>query len=83
MIFLIEYDRSNSRLVSKTVFETERRTEAQRARLELELQLHRAGIEREVVLLEAEDESRLLQTHERYFKTLEELVAETQGAVER
>lgn len=73
MIFLIEYDRSASRLVSKTIFEPQQRAEAQRARLELELTLQRAGIEREVVLLEAEDESRLMQTHERYFKTIEEL----------
>lgn len=83
MIVLIEYDRSHSQLVSKTVFGSDQRPEAQRARLELELRLHRAGIEREVVLLEAEDEASLLQTHERYFKTLEELVAESQAATSR
>jgi hypothetical protein len=83
MIVLIEYDRSRGQLVSKTVFDSDQRPAAQRARLELELRLHRAGIEREVVLLEAEDEASLLQTHERYFKTLEELVAESRAAVER
>lgn len=36
-------------------------------RLDRELQLHGAGIEREIVLLQAETEDALKETHRRYF----------------
>jgi len=39
----------------------------------LELELHRQGVEREIVLLEAQSEDALRRTHRRYFESLEDL----------
>ena len=73
MIFLIEYDRASGELVSKTLYAAEHRRSAEQARIELEVRLNAAGVDREVVLLEAEDEASLRTTHERYFKPVAEL----------
>jgi hypothetical protein len=73
MIFLIEYDRRQGRLVSLRPFDDSNRQRAEHARLELELQLNNLGIRHEVVLLEAATEDALRQTHRRYFETLSEL----------
>ena len=73
MIFLIEYDRVRGALVSKSLFLAERRHDAQKARIELEVSLNAAGVDHEVVLLEADDEASLRKTHERYFKSAGEL----------
>lgn len=73
MISLIEYDRANGVLVSKTLFPSEQRPEAQKARLELEVRLNASGVDHEVVLLEAADEDSLRRTHERYFTAADEL----------
>lgn len=70
MIFLIDYDRQGGRIVSFTTFEDDRRPDAEKARLDLELRLNRDGIEREVVLLEAGSEEALRRTHRRYFEDL-------------
>jgi len=79
MIFLIDYDRSRGELVSIRPFEDVDRSVAQNERLARELDLHRKGIEREVVLLEANSEAALRRTHGRYFSDLatlaEELIA--------
>jgi hypothetical protein len=40
----------------------------------MELDLNSQGVEREVVLLEAETEEALRRTHRRYFENLAELV---------
>jgi hypothetical protein len=40
----------------------------------MELELNRLGIEREVVLLEADTEEALRRTHRRYFEGLAELL---------
>lgn len=72
MLFLMEYDRRQGKLVSFTTFSEESRQQANDARLELELSLYRKGIEREVVLLEAASEEALLRTHGRYFESLDE-----------
>lgn len=74
MLFLIEYARDEGRIVSFEIFEDERSTLANSARLELELDLNRRGVEHEVVLLEAESEQALHRTHRRYFEDLSELV---------
>lgn len=74
MIFLIEYDRSQGRVVTFKAFEDLERSEAEDSRLELELNLNRLRIEREVVLLEAASEEALRRTHRRYFENLAELV---------
>jgi hypothetical protein len=41
----------------------------------MELDLNRRGVEREVVLLEAENEEALRRTHRRYFEDLAQLVS--------
>jgi hypothetical protein len=73
MIFLLEYDRPEGRLVKFETFDERLRGEAERTRLETELELNRRGIEHEVVLLEAENEQALRRTHRRYFESLSQL----------
>ena len=73
MIFLIEYDRARGSLVTLKRFDDSRREEAWKERLEMELSLNRQGVDREVVLLEAETEEALRRTHRRYFEDLTEL----------
>jgi len=74
MVFLIEYDRSQGRIVTFRTFDDSARREAEDSRLQLELELNRRGTEREVVLLEAASEEALRRTHRRYFEDLSELV---------
>jgi hypothetical protein len=75
MIFLLEYDRPRGELLSIRGYSDGDRLLAQNARLERELQLHRDGLQREVVLLEAESEDALRETHRRYFEDITELAA--------
>ncbi|MDT5157339.1 MAG: hypothetical protein QOH51_1696 [Acidobacteriota bacterium] len=75
MIFLIEYDRSQGKIVTFRAFDDSERQEAEDSRLQLELELNRRGTEREVVLLEATTEEALRGTHRRYFEDLAELVS--------
>jgi hypothetical protein len=70
MIFLIEYDRNSGSLVTFKNFPDSQQREANESRLQLELELNRHGIEREIVLLEAKDEAALRRTHRRYFEDL-------------
>ncbi|MDI4635298.1 hypothetical protein J7U46_19705 [Pelomonas sp. V22] len=70
MIFLVEYDRSSSSLIRCEPFADLHRAQAEKARLDLELQLLSQGILREVVILEAADEQGLRRTHGRYFESL-------------
>ena len=74
MIFLIEYDRNRGAIVTFKRFDDSERRNAQDARLEMELELNRQGIEHEVVILEAETEEALRRTHRRYFEDLAELL---------
>jgi hypothetical protein len=74
MIFLIEYDRRQGRIVTFRAFDEAARHEAEDSRLQLELELNRRGMEREVVLLKADTEEALRRTHRRYFESLSELV---------
>ena len=74
MLFLIEYDRSQGKLISFQSFADLDRELAENLRLQLELELNREGLEREVVLLQAGTESELRRTHRRYFEDLSELV---------
>ena len=73
MLFLIEYDRKRGKIVTLQTFSDAEEASAQFARLEKELDLNRAAIEHEVVILEANDEKALRRTHRRYFESLEEL----------
>jgi hypothetical protein len=73
MLFLIEYDRSRGSLDRITAYDDSEKQLAEDDRLALELKLHRQGIQKEVVLLEAASEEALRVTHRRYFETLAEL----------
>jgi hypothetical protein len=73
MIFLIEYDRSKGTIKEMRKFDDSSRKLAEDTRLELELKLNRAGVQREVVLLEAPSEEALRRTHSRYFEGVAEL----------
>jgi hypothetical protein len=81
MIFLIEYKRDEGRIVTFKSFEDSERGEAQESRLELELDLNKRGVDREVVLLGAASEAAIRLTHARYFKSLEELVSKIRTCV--
>jgi len=74
VLFLIEYARSHGEIVTFETFEDDLANLAESARLDLELDLNRRGIEHEVVLLEAENAEALRRTHRRYFENLTELV---------
>ena len=74
MIFLIQYDRHQGRLVSMESFRDSERKQAQDLLLTLELELNNNGNENEVVLLEAESEEAVRRTHRRYFEDLSELL---------
>lgn len=75
MMFLIEYDRSQGRIVTSHNFQDKQRGEAVAMRLELELDNNRKKIDHEVVLLEAASQEALERTHRRYFASLDELRA--------
>ena len=81
MIFLMEYDRRKSRIVSLRRYNDSERRKAEVCRLETELQLHRSGIAREIVLLEAASERALRRTHRRYFQDAREIVESTDKEV--
>jgi len=74
-VFLLEYEPAKERLVSFTALPETERAQAQAERLRREKANAAAGIDREVVLLEALDEATVRSTHSRYFHTLEELAA--------
>ncbi len=73
MIFLIEYNRPEGRIVTFKTFDESERLRAENIRLEIELNLNRSKIEHEVVLLEATDEKALRRTHRRYFEDISQL----------
>ena len=73
MIFLIEYDRPRGKLVTFDAFRDSERHSAEKARLDLDLDLNRRGINHEVVLLEAASEDALRRTHRRYFESAREI----------
>jgi hypothetical protein len=73
MLFLIEYNREKGKIVTIRKFDESEKTEAEIARLELELDLRQIGVKHEVVILDAINEARVRRTHRRYFESLEEL----------
>jgi hypothetical protein len=79
MIFLIEYNRSEGRIVTFQGFDEAQRRLAEDSRLEIELDLDRKGVDHEVVLLVAASKDALLCTHQRYFVDLEELLRSWSG----
>lgn len=73
MLFLIEYDRNQGRIIALTSFPGSDKEKVEELRLGLELNLNLRGIENEVVILEATTEDALRRTHRRYFEDLAEL----------
>ena len=73
MLFLIEYDRNQGRIIALTSFPGSDKEKVEELRLGLELNLNLRGIENEVVILEAATEDALRRTHRRYFEDLAEL----------
>jgi hypothetical protein len=71
MLFLIEYDRDKGQVLSIRRFADMERSDAEHARVEREIELHRQGLPREVVLLEAASEMDLHRTHGGYLKGLD------------
>lgn len=80
MIFLIEYNRREGRIVSLKKFKDAERSRAGNARLDLELSLNRRGVEHEVVLLEAASERALRKTHRRYFENFHQILQSATGS---
>jgi hypothetical protein len=70
MIFLLDYDRASGSLVMIREFDDAMRVMAEHSRLQLELDNLQLGVEREVVLLEADTRVDLRRTHRRYFETI-------------
>ena len=83
MIFLIEYNRPEGRLVTFERFQDSERLKAQNARLGLELDLNRRGINHEVVLLEAASEGAVRRTHRGYFETPRQIAESIALAINR
>ena len=74
MIFLIEYDRKQGRIVTFTRFRDTDRSTAEKDKLELELERNAQSVGSEIVLLEAATEQALRLTHRRYFETAREII---------
>ena len=83
MIFLIEYNRSEGQIVTFRGFDDSQRREAENARLEIELDLNRRGVDHEVVLLEAASKDALHRTHQRYFEDLTQILKSAGGQNEQ
>jgi len=79
MVFLIEYDRLQGRIITFKCFSDDQRSTAEDERLNIELNLNEEGQLREVVLLEASDETALRHTHRRYFEDLAEIIKSANG----
>jgi len=79
MIFLIEYNRSEGKIVTSHDFDDSQRHEAEEARLKIELDLNTKGVDHEVVLLEAASKDALRRTHRRYFEGLREILESPGG----
>lgn len=79
MLFLIEYKRSEGRIVTLTSFDDSERAKADQSRLAVELDLNEKGIDHEVVLLDAADEQALRRTHRRYFEDVVQIANSLNG----
>lgn len=82
MIFLLEYNRPEGKLITFREFDATDRQKAHDAQLELELDLHRKGISHEIVLLEASNAEALRESHGRYFKTISQIASELENSMQ-
>jgi low affinity Fe/Cu permease len=71
MIFLIEYDRRNAKLLYLQRYRDDERLAAQNARIEREVISNQRQTGSEIVLLEAESEETIRKTHARYFERID------------
>lgn len=71
MIFLLNYDRATRSLLTIEAYGD--RETASRAKVELEISMLGSARTNEIVILEAEDEASLRETHSRYFSSLVEM----------
>lgn len=76
MLYLIEYDRHSRRIVRLEEFATSEQAIADAARLEIELDLNRRGVQHELVILEAANGDALRWTHRRYFQDFADIARE-------
>ena len=67
MIYYVEYDRSSQKLRELKAFSETERAQAQAHALARELEFSRQGLQLEIVLLEADSEATIRNTHPRYF----------------
>jgi hypothetical protein len=81
MIFLIEYNRSEGRIVTFREFDDRQRREAEDSRLQIEVADDNKEADCEVVLLEAESKDALRLTHRRYFEDLRQMLENNGGRV--
>jgi hypothetical protein len=82
MIFLVDYDRRRGVLIEFRRFSDAEKEIAERARLEREISLGQEGMDREIVILDAASEEDLRKTHQRYFKTIEQIADSTMSVLE-
>ena len=80
MLFLIEYKRSEGRIVNLKTFDDTERSAAERSRFQIELELNQKQIDHEVVLLDAADEQALRRTHRRYFEDVVQIANALNGS---
>lgn len=73
MFLLIEYNRSEGRVVTLKRFSD--KEAAEDSRLALEININQQRIDNEIVILEAESEEAIRRTHRRYFEKLSNLTA--------
>ena len=80
MLFLLEYKRSEGRIVALKTFDDTERSKAERSRFQMELELNQKKIDHEVVLLDAADEQALRRTHRRYFEDVVQIANALNGS---
>lgn len=79
-IFIIHYDRANGQIIDLREFAGSKRADAQKERLDLEIDISQRAADEEVVLLEAPTLQDLKRTHRRYFESLERMGSWTEKA---
>jgi hypothetical protein len=72
-LFLIEYDRERQMVLRDVEFSLDDLARAHSERINLEVEALASGRATEIVLLRAESHEALLQTHERYFRTPQQM----------
>ena len=74
MIFLIEYNKKEGKIITLRSYESKERRRAEKDKLKIELSQLKNGLNDEIVLLEAKDQDAIRVTHRRYFENLADLI---------